>query len=501
MAAIEQPAKKSYWFEKGYKDLKDTVVKAWGLNQATVKGFRAKLSLKADAGGVRKWAWRFFYWGSIVAVYVFGSIITGIVSAINFLVIVALMFCVYIGFTVIWVIDRTYLEKNKIFTACHACKEKSLIPAYKCPQCGTVHTKLVPGVYGILNRKCTGDGTTTCGQKLPTSFLNGRNKLEAICANCGTPLSDRETRPIAIPIVGGRSAGKTAFITSAAVKFIEDEAPGCGLEIEMYNDEKTIIYNRMKEAYRKGDTENTLTSNSSGNMSGISSVSLSFFTKHRLLKPDRLLHIYDISGEFFTNNEEQEVQKQYEYCHGLVLIVDPLAIQSIFDRFESTLSEIDKTRRGDADITVIVDTFINKIRDVTGLSDTKMNSTPLAVVITKIDAIPEIDRQLSFAAAEALQKTDVEKFKTVYDAQDYLCRQFFLKNDMRHFLTTINLHFKNNRFFSCSPIGHSAGEGEFQPKGVLPIMEWLLKNADSKLGELCKKNQFSKEPPGFKEVR
>jgi GTPase SAR1 family protein len=501
MATIEQPAKKSYWFDKGYKDLKDTVIKAWQLNKTAASDINTKLKTKANIGGVKGWAWRFFYWGSIGAIYVFGSIITAICASVNFIIVAVLMIGVYLGFSVIWTIDRLYLAKNRIFTACHACKEKSLIPAYKCPNCGTVHTKLVPGVYGILNRKCTGDGTSPCGHEIPTAFFNGRSKLSAVCAHCGTPLSDRESRPICIPIVGGRSVGKTAFITAFSYDFINKVAPPCGFEIEDYNPEKVTIYEDMKRAYQTSDFALTPAQNTSGTMSGISSVSFSFFIKNSNLHPDRLVHIYDIAGEFFTGSEEKEVQKQYEYCHGIVLIVDPLAIQSIYDHYENSLSDVDKNRRGEADITSIVDVFINKLREVTGLSDSKMHSVPLAVVISKTDAIPEIDQQLSYSAAELLLQSDTEKFKTVFDAHDYLCRKFFQENDMRHFLTTINLRFKNNRFFSCSPIGHSAMSGAFQPRGVLPVMEWLFKTADTKIGAMWNTTEFSKEPVGLKEIR
>ena len=57
-----------------------------------------------------------------------------------------------------------------------------------------------------------------------------------------------------------------------------------------------------------------------------SSVSFSFFVKHPEFSPERLVHVYDIAGEVFTDNNENEVQKQYEYCQGIVLIIDPFAI-------------------------------------------------------------------------------------------------------------------------------------------------------------------------------
>jgi GTPase SAR1 family protein len=493
MAAEIQPGKKSYWFGKGYQDLADTIKKAWILNKNTATDLNNRRKSKGIVLNI-------LFVAAIVAVYVFGSIVTAIVSVLNFIVVIVLMVSVYIGFSVIWLIDRLYLAKNKIFTACHVCKEKSLIPAYKCPNCGTVHTKLVPGVYGILNRKCIGDGTVKCGHQLPTAFFNGRSQLEAICSHCQSPLNDRETRPICIPVVGGRSVGKTAFITAFAHDFGTIVAPSKGLQLEAYNTDKEAMYNDLDRAYQTS-TFNLTPMRTMVGTQAVSSVSFSFFVKSENFSPDRLVHVYDIAGEVFTKNVEVEVQKQYEYCHGIVLIVDPLAIQSIYNRYEAQLSEIDKNRRGEADTTAIVDAFINKLREVTGLSDRKMHSVPLAVVITKIDAVQAIDEQLGLKAAEALYQSNTEKYKSVLDAQDYLCRKFFVENDMRHFITTINLRFKNNRYFACSPIGHTAKSGAFNPQGVMPIMEWLFKNADSKIGSQWNDNLFSKEPVGLKELK
>jgi len=127
-----------------------------------------------------------------ISIVVFGSIITAIVSLLNIIIVLVLMVVVYIGFSIIWLVDRIYLVRKKIFTACHECKEKSLIPTYICPKCGAKHTNLTPGVYGILKRTCVGeDPNSYCGEKLPTTFFNGRRNLKAICPHCSTSLSDR----------------------------------------------------------------------------------------------------------------------------------------------------------------------------------------------------------------------------------------------------------------------------------------------------------------------
>lgn len=89
---------------------------------------------------------------------------------------------------------------------------------------------------------------------LPTAFFNGRKDLEAECPNCEHKLADRESRPICIPIVGGRSVGKTAFITAFSREFIEYVAPAKGFDIEFYNDKKEDIYKEITHDYITGST-------------------------------------------------------------------------------------------------------------------------------------------------------------------------------------------------------------------------------------------------------
>lgn len=486
-----QPAVKSYWFEKGWQDLRDTMKRAWELNRQKQAEIRARPALDLSApGDIAKGIFR---WAGITSILVFGSLVTAFVAVVNSAIVVVLMGCVYVSFGVVWLVDRAYLAKNKIFTACHHCKMKALIPTYLCPGCGVEHTHLVPGVYGVLKRRCTGS-SGSCGTVLPTAFFNGRSELVAECGNCHTPLNSRESRPICIPVVGGRSVGKTAFITAFAHDFITSVAPKKSLETEFYNAEKGSIYREIERAYSTSDFELTPVKSTDG----ISSVSFSFFVKGETLKPDRLLHIYDIAGEVFTQNVEVEVQQQYEYCHGIVMIVDPLSIDSIYYQYEPQLSEIDKGRRGAAENTDVVDAFINKLREVTGLSANKIHDVPLAVVLTKIDAIDELRTQLSTASARSLLNAEPEKYKSLEDAHDYQCRQLFVAHEMRHFVSTINLRFKNNRFFACSPMGHTATHGAFQPEGVMPVMEWLIQLADPQLGERIGETKYSKQPAGRK---
>lgn len=483
MAITPQPAKKSYFFDKGYRDLGNTIKGAWVRNFDSIKMYADNLKGLGDKTAAAKIFFSLLNILAMFAVIICGSVITAIITGINTVILLVFMVIVYLGFTIIWIVDRLYLVRKKIFTACHECKEKSLIPTYICPGCGAKHTNLTPGVYGILKRTCN------CGEKIPTVFFNGRKDLEAECPSCGHKLSDRESRPICIPIVGGRSVGKTAFITAFSKEFIENVALAKGFEIEFYNDKKEDIYKEITRDYTAGSTRMT---ERPQDVNAASSVSFSFFVKHPEFSPERLIHVYDIAGEVFTDNNENEVQKQYEYCQGIVLMIDPFAIPSIRYKYEEWLEPEDVAGIGKADINEIINSFLKKLREVTGLNDNKMSTVPLAVVISKIDSAG-LEQDIGARAVNKLMNAEPEKFADFYDTQDYLCRKFLKENHMESFLNNISIQFKNNRFFACSAIGHTRDKGQYKPEGVLPPMEWLFRNADAKMGQLWHDNNFSKK--------
>lgn len=207
-----------------------------------------------------------------------------------------------------------------------------------------------------------------------------------------------------------------------------------------------------------------------------------------MLRPERLLHIYDIAGEVFTDNNENEVQKQYEYCQGIIFIIDPFAIPSVKARYESSLTAEDRAGIGHADINGIINSFINKLHEVTGLSDRRMSNIPIAILIGKTDSAKLAD-EFSDEKIKAVQAENLGCDR--HDAIDILCRKFLRENAMEGFLNVITMKFKKNRFFSVSAIGHSRDAGKYEPIGVVEPMEWIISLADKKFYSLWGKNKFT----------
>ncbi len=475
----EQPAKISYFYGPGWNDLNKFIKTFWNLNRDDIKARQEKfehgkgiMTLKGSAALV-----------SCLFLILFGTVsfllISGIVSAVlgvAFLIIYILIFMA-------WLIDRIALLRRHIFVACPNCKEKYLIPTYLCPTCGAKHSWLVPGKYGVLYRKCD------CGTKIPSHFLTKRGNLEGECPKCGFRLKGAESVPLYVPIIGGRSAGKTAYITAFAYQFIEDVAPRNGLTISHYNEDSEHFYeNEIKTDYLSGTTRMTKTEL---DINKASSKAFSFFIESPKLKPKRLVQLYDVAGESFIENTENEMQLQYRYCQGIIFILDPLSIPTVRNYIDDSVDERDRNSVGTLDSELVLDAFMNKLREITGKSSTEASSTPIAVVISKQDI--SILKQFigEDVIAETMDTLELE-IDNYSDAEDAVCRKFLRECGLSNFVSNIEMKFKNNRFFTCSAIGHVRENGRYNPKGVLEPMEWIFSCSDNGMKNAWNEHKFGK---------
>lgn len=478
-----QPAIKSYYFDQGYKDLKSILSTAWQNNATTASTMGTRISATWQTGGKVRILICLCYVIATISMYLFGTIFFGIIAAVHVLVLMMIMLVVYIGCLIIALLDRLYLSIKKISVDCTNCHKRFLYPVYICPECGAKHDKLTPGAYGIMHRRCE------CGAKLPTSFLNvkfKRKQLESECPYCGTSLNAKETRPMTIPVVGGASVGKTAFINAFAIQFVEEVALDKDFEVDMYNDENMSEYNMRKKEVNHGLVTKTPVVT---DITKPSSIAFSFFLKHEGMDPDRLVHIYDIAGETFSENAENELQKQYEHCDGIVMMIDPFSIPSVNARYESEMDAADIASISAIRIDDVLDSFLNKLQQITGLSENKLTNNPIAIVINKVDVV-DLDNIIGDSAIQQAMKDDSGHFNDYYNTMDYLCKKFLLENDMGDVVQNIQMKFKQYRFFSCSAMGHTIGKGRYYPKGVLPVMEWIIAQNDKKLYSYWNETQF-----------
>ena len=458
---IDQPAKISYFFGQGYRDLVNTIKEAWRLNLRTAKekfNSSQQNGFFTPTGGI--------HLVTAICVFIFGTIITAIATFIHIGVLVFFFTTIYIGFGLLWTIDRIYIFANKIKNVCANpdCQAKFLIPVYECPVCGRKHTKLVPSKYGILKRTCL------CGNKLPTTFLNGRGNLTAYCPKCDHPLEGNTgSRQYAFPVIGGPSVGKTCYINMTIDQLIRNVAPNNGWSINFLSENNAKDHARAMNALNSGvrlmKTEsNTLTAYQ---------MMLSLPNK----KIDRRIYIYDISGEMFSSSTDFQKNPAFSHADGFIFIFDPLSLA----QFEMEVDEIIDAESYGASSQNPDDTLnimLINIQKMFELSDKDMLNRNLAVVINKAD-IPTLKEKIGEVVAYQYLSDNSTTCKNIEDARNTVCRNFLMDYGAGNFVRAAESKFKRVRYFNCSSLGHNIQGKPYESENVVFPLMWLLQQVDS----------------------
>lgn len=459
----EQPAKVSYFFGKGYTDLFNTIKEAWILNIDSAKN---QFAIAGEKG-------YFTMGGAInlvaaISIFVFGSIITAFTTTAHIAVLLGFFACIYIGFCVLWFIDRIYIMLNKIKNACPNpdCQASFLIPVYECPVCGAKHTQLVPSKYGILKRTCL------CGAKLPTTFLNGRGNLKAYCPKCNTPLSgDSASRQYAIPVIGGPSVGKTCYINMAIDQMMNDIAPTRGWEMKFVSDSEekdhALAMKSLNQGVRLMKTE------------------LNALTAYQLMltlpneKIGRRIYVYDISGEMFSSSSDVQRNLAYSYADGFIFIIDPLTLNQFAMEIEDKL-DLNAYGASSKDFDDILNIMLINLEKMFGLKDKDTLKRNLAVVINKAD-IPTLEERIGETASQQYLVENSTTCKNYMDARDAVCRNFLTDYGAGNFVRTAESKFRSVHYFACSALGHNHEGQPYEGKNVVEPMLWLLSQVDSSI--------------------
>lgn len=460
----DEPAKVSYFFGKGYQDLGNTIKEAWQLNIQSAK----QQMEKAKYNGYTSFKGIIFLI-SAIDIYIFGSAITAVTSALHIAVLFIFFACIYIGFSVIWLIDQIYISVNKIHNVCphEDCQASFKIPAYVCPNCGAVHYYLYPSKYGILHRTCN------CGAKLPTTFFNGRQELDALCPVCEKPLNgDTASRQYAIPVVGGPSVGKTCFINMAVDQMLHQVGPDRGWDIQFLNDNNRKDYEQVMTSMSHGiapiktDLQNLKAYELVINLPGE--------------KISRRLNIYDISGERFSSSEDIEDNAAYSYAQGFVFMIDPLSLSDFENEVENKI-HVQDYGVSTKDFGDILDMMLMNLQNMFNLKDNQVVNRSLAVVVNKRD-VPTLEEKIGDKAIENYLSEHSNESKLNYDsARNTVIRDFLDQYGAGNFVRTAESRFKHVSYFSCSCLGHNSDGSPFKASGVAEPIVWLLSQFDEKV--------------------
>lgn len=460
--AGEDPAIKSYFFGKGYRDLQDTIVACWKKNREYAD---TRFSKMREMFGRSKIAGFFMgspYLASALASITFGTLWFLPLCLLHIGILAITFSLVYSVCGILLLTDFLRRKYHGIFTACPVCYSKADLPTYVCPQCGAEHKRLIPGAYGIFRRTCL------CGYHLPTSFVNGRQKLDARCASCGTPIENGEATPVCLPVIGGPSVGKTCYLFTAT-RSLMAEAGKQSWSFRFPNKQNEMIFQKMVTSFDQGYLPDKT--------ADVSPRSFNFFLGSKAWALDKLLYFYDVAGEIFGSGDELTRHKYYGYAHGLIILIDPFAISS-FRRMTGGDAAAVKASQ-----TPLQDTFDLAIRNLEQHYSLKVNETitqPCAIVFNKVDA-GGLEDIIGHRAAQKLMQTQPDKFSTIEQATNYLCIQFLNEYDNGNFVRNIQQRFANYQFFTCSCTGSSQQTANFKPYRVADPLLWLMSKVDKDL--------------------
>ena len=466
MTNLQEPAVKSYFFGKGYRDLQATIVESWKRNLASAR--------KELAAGAKLWpdtlwakAWAILRWTAGISIVLSGTTFFLAFSVLHVALLLTLCLLIYLGFTLVYLTERGYLAWNKLSTVCPECHEPTALPEYFCP-CGEVHRRLLPSKYGILYRTCK------CGNRLPATFFLGRGELQARCPypDCGHLLKDgghAYSRKAFIPIFGGPSVGKSAYLF-AAVQQLAIDGPRFGFSPFFVDSHSEREFEQARQQLAQGRPP----------AKTLASLPRAFSLKLQREKGDsRALYLYDPAGEVFGDAEGLVLHKYQGYLSGLIFLIDPFTIpavqfdyQDLFSRAREALKPSSLPAED-----ALARIFIN-LEESFGQKKTVRLKLPVAVVINKMDAFNLED----LIGERAVQARAAANPAANRDAlRDELIKSQLIRWDQGDLVQQLEARCACVRYFTCSSLGRmpDGTSRAFEGRGVLAPLMWILRTADA----------------------
>ena len=477
---VKQPAKVNYFFGGAYKSLWRTIYKSFFkmlflIKESTVLFFKAlKLFIVAFfhfVGSVFTFnfpviweatkatviaLWNLTYaFPVFLCTLVFAPCLCLTLSGILLVVFLSLMLIIYLTYITVYLLDLIFRKIKQLSNTCSNCQHKIKIPVYICPRCGVEHTKLIPSKYGIFKRKCN------CGEKLPTIFLTGREKLESKCPYCDIDLGDTAHVDITIPVVGGPSAGKTCYIHMAMADIEKNAYNDHKLEYEYDINNSTDEY-AINMSYLNDGSVPAKTSD----------MRLRFYRFY--LKPKRafkhLISLCDVGGEIYDDSASLGEQIAFTHTKAFMMIIDPLSITEYRKELEKT---VDVAQYGPSakEIDEVLTMLITTLENMCGISSKEMMNRDVAIVFSKAD-IPGLNEKIGNIAVARYMANNPGVSRL--EAQNAVCEEFLKEYDEYGFINAVKSKFKVVQYFTCSALGHNEDGSQFVSSGVSDPVYWII---------------------------
>ena len=336
---------------------------------------------------------------------------------------------------------------------CPYCYDTFKLPHFRCPHCNEVYEQLVPAKSGLLFARCS------CGHFLPCAVLSKRDRLAPVCPKCNRDLAASNTKSFSIQVIGGDSAGKTAFISAFQHMYranIDQEK--CAIR-----GEPKVAFDDVESMFEQGRPIPSSTSEvipyTLLHQSGVSA--------------ENSLVFYDIPDEVLLSEEYERNPLNFGFSDGIVVIIDPLSVPSVRNECgRQDVADIDGFSQDTAESVVIH--FITKFSEISGRAARKMSDIPVAVLVAKSD-IRVVQNKIGPATIAAAYRADPARYQNdIEAAADEICRNYLSDIGLANVLNNLDAVFSMVRCFPVSSIGHAAKRGyPFEPYGVVEPIAWI----------------------------
>jgi hypothetical protein len=459
----DDPAIESYWFGKAYLDLRNTIKECWRQNGEDAQHYFTLASRPQQPRVLKVGFWLALV-GAGVSVFLFGTALFLALSALHVVIVLVIAGCIMLGYLTVLGIEKVYILYKGWRSFCPACSHPIPLPEFLCPHCDAVHACLIPSRYGILYRRCS-----KCYKKIPATLLTGRNALPCRCPQCKHPLNSvvTRTRTRVVPLLGGTSAGKTAFLLAAVTQFLqycEHEELECVFADEQVKKD----FGRTLRQLAKGIRHKT----------AIDKLPRAFDLLFE--KEERSLYLYDPAGEVFQSTESLAEHRFHGFPTGYIFVIDPFSIMEVSR--ESSVprsSQEDTVRASSDDPQDVFSRFLIASQEHFDLAADSRIKTPLAVVLTKVDAgglLASIKKKHKQMRSE-MEPEDYNQPR----GYDMAVRELLLEWNQAALVQQIETRFVCVRYFACSAL-NSGDDGQLQPRFAVEPLVWVLRQADDPLG-------------------
>ncbi len=299
-----------------------------------------------------------------------------------------------------------------------------------------------------------------CHQELPHTFAEHRNYI--------------------IALIGAKTSGKSHYLPVLIEQLKRHVGPRMDMLLQPMND-ATISRYRNDFFDPLFNQHKLIEGTFSALQVRANQLPMTFsltFTGKGLLGGDRIkrsisLAFFDTAGEDLKAEDTMNVVNKYIYrSDGIILLIDPLQLGPVRDRLPASMG----LPLVDAETSDIVTRVTTLIRRGRGLDNDAKIPTPLAVALSKVDAVEVLlDPQSPLKAAPSPS--------TRFDRRDFVAvdgevRSLIAEWDSEYLLQQVRTHFKRSGFFALTALGGHPDAARnvknIVPRRVVDPFLWLL---------------------------